>query len=408
MIRIIAVTVMLFAGVASGQEYVFTPDMTQNAIQTTLNNGVQYKKITFSPGVYKNISSLFITPLSVSSVQAHGAKFLLPDNRGEFVRYFNIQWTALAESPSLVFEGGEFDMNEQNQGRQSFNKEHQAAIFVDSTGGKLNVTLRDITVRFSAGDGISIHRNTMATVEGCKLNDCFRGGLTVSGHGNEIVMEDLDTRGTKLKGGVRIEPSDRKIPSVYFISKLRTNHFNYQLGPGSTLTMSDSVLEPINPLLIPDGFQCYVYNEGGQITMQNCRFFLNRQFNYRLVGNSKIRDCDFKLVWWDGFDVLPNMIALNVQWYYSPAGDNNDKQVMQIDNCEFDMSKMDPTKTNCSVMRVYETHPYNTGTNFVLYRNNRMGPGLWKSVVWYGGKVSKTRIVMKNNMLGENSQVDAP
>jgi len=409
MLKIVAVLVLMCASSAAyAQDYVFTPGMSQQFIQARLNEPTPYKKVVFAPGVYENISALVLSPLSVSSVQAHGAKFLLPENQGEWARYFSILWTDIKESPYFVFEGGEFDMNERLQGRVSFNKEHQAAIFVDSTGGKANIALRDITVRNSAGDGISIHRHIMGTIEGCKINDCFRGGLTVSGHGNELVIDDLDARGSRLKTGVRIEPSDRKIPSIYLISKLRANHFNYQLGPGSTLTMSESVVEPINPLVIPDGFQIYVYNEGGQVVMDNCRFFLNRQFNYRLVGNTKIRDCDFKLQWFDGVDVLPTMFALNVQWYHSPAGDNNDKQIMVVDNCEFDMSKLDPVKTNAYIMRVYETHPYNTGTNFVLFRNNRLVQGPWKGYTIYGGKTTKTRIVMLNNMQGESLLDDQP
>jgi len=402
---LLALAPFLLCRFTTAQELVFTPDMSQQTIQTQINSTTKYKKIVFSPGIYTKISTLSVNPSLVSSVYSHGAKFIFPASQGKFGRLFNILWNNMAESPSIIFDGGEFDMNEQNQGTVGLNKEQQAAIFIDGQSvGKINVTLRDITIRNSAGDGISIYRNSAVSVVGCKTNECLRGGLTVCGPGNEVVVDDLDARGNKFRSGIRIEPSgyaQRQVPALYTLNNIRMNWFDFHLGKGSLISLTNSAVEPINPLIAPDGFQGYVYNEGGKLVIDNCLFYSNRLINLQLVGNTRISNTEFKLCRYDESDRQDVVTPIMLRWYYSPAGEFNKNQTFVLDNCDFSIYNVDLNLSKCIGFCTFATHPYSGEKNFIVVKNNRFQDTVWNSLWRFQDAVTKTRLISQDNMLGD-------
>lgn len=397
--RCLFVLLLLVPTAVSATEINVDPSMNPQAIQRAINQP-ERKRVVFQPGEYK-LTGIVIPPAVVHTISCYGAKFTLPDNQGEFARIFSI--VHKAQKPAAVFfEGGSFNLNEQAQQRESFGKEHQGAIFIDSTGGRLTVAISDVSITNSAGDAINAHRNSLVSLDHVKANDCFRSALTVSAGGNIIIANKLDLRGKRFRSGLRFEPSDfasRQIASTYVLRNIKLNFFDFHLGQGSIVSLADSVIEPVNPAW-NDDLQGYIYNEGGRVRLNRCQFRTNRQINFQLTGDSRMTDCDLELCEFDESDAQPAKIAISLRWFVKSAGIFNDHQLFRLDACRFKIGNINPQQTKCSAVRVFDTH-YKGAQNRVLLTNCQYAEGPWNPRIRFGPQATADQIIERGGMLGD-------
>jgi hypothetical protein len=393
-------TLLLLAATSlSASEIKLEPAMSPQAIQAAINKPGR-NRVVFQPGEYK-LAGIVINPAAVQTVSCYGAKFTLPDNQNEYSRIFSILHKSQAPG-AVLFEGGSFDLNEQAQQRESYSKEHQGAIFIDSTGGRLAVAISDVSITNSAGDGICIHRNALVSLDHVQATECFRSALTVSAGGNVIIANHLDVRGKRFRSGLRFEPSgvaSRQIASTYVLRNVKLNYFNFQLGKGSLVSLSDSVIEPVNPAW-GDDVQGYIYNEGGRLRMNRCQIRTNRQLNFHLTGDSRLTDCEFELCQFDEHDKQAANIALTLRWFIKSAGKFNDHQVFHLNACRFKFGNIDPQNTKCSAVRVFDTQ-YQGAKNRVLLTNCQYAAGAWNPRIRLEKRAAQSQIVERGGMLGD-------
>lgn len=154
-------------------------------------NGV----LTIEPGIHE-VGSVKIGP-NVQLIRGYGATLKMKPNAGEFNRILNIT------NGRLIIEGLCFDMNRDNQSwKGGHDLEHQAGIFAQSC----DLIVRDCVFKNSAADGLYVHHNARVIVEGCRAEDCFRGGIVITGD-NSVV--DI-TNYTSVRGrAIDIEPNDK-------------------------------------------------------------------------------------------------------------------------------------------------------------------------------------------------------
>ncbi len=396
----IAVAVLLLAAAdLAASEVQLEPTMSVKAMQTAIDKPGR-KHVVFKPGEYK-FSGLVLRPANVHAVSCFGAKFSLPDKQKKDARIFSILQTTNTPG-AVLFEGGSFDLNEQGQGRDSYNKEQQGAIFIDSTGVRLPVALRDVSITNSAGDGICVHRNALVSLDHVQATECFRSSLTISAGGNQIIANHLDVRGKRFRSGVRFEPSGfaaRQIPATYILRRVQTNYFNFQLGAGSLVYLTDSKIEPANPAW-GDHVQGYIYNEGGRVRIARCEVRSNRQINFMLTGDSRISHCDFELCKYNAADLPSAHIAITLRWFIKGAGKFNDGQRFALDACRFTFGDLDPQTVHCSALRVFDTN-YAGAHNRVLLTHCRYAAGPWTPRIRLLGQATSASVIERGETVDE-------
>lgn len=367
-----------------------TPDQTNAEVQAELS--AARGTVVFAPGLYTKLAGLLINPALVSRIVAHGCKFIMPAAQKKDRRLFSVTTT---EPSTFSWEGGEIDMNESFQGRDGYSHEQQAGLFLDGAKGRLTASIQGLWVHHSAGDGVSVYRNSAVSLLGVRLNECFRGGLTVTAGGNEITADHLDARGEKFRSGLRFEPGGTiHTPSTYLLSHVRTNHFNFQLGKGSLVFLLDSIVEPLNPAAMrsTERFQGYVYNAGGKLVIDNCQLRSNMPVYFRLTGDSRVSNCDVRMSRYDAADTPVSMWPFNLEWYHEKS-EFNDGQRFTLENTDFSIENADPEKTRLSVLRTFETSPISQTRNAARVNNIRTD-GKWFDLFLYGGKQAKTKLIV--------------
>jgi len=140
---------------------------------------------------------------------------------------------------SVTISGLKFDMNRYYQGDYlNYEVAHQAAIFLtaeDSTG-TLFVTIDNVEVYDSAGDGIYVHHRVDAEISDYSANTVFRSSMAQTGHNSFLTLTNATLQPS---ASLNIEPNDDAHVLTTVVDGLLCTHFTAILNPGCSFTGND-------------------------------------------------------------------------------------------------------------------------------------------------------------------------
>lgn len=216
-----------------------------------------------------------------------------------------------------------FDMNKSNQGwdGKSFTHEHQAALLFTADrakAGRLIVDLHDVKGWDSAGDIVYVEHGVTANIWKLWAQDCFRNGITVTGHKSVVVVTDCDLINSKFD----IEPNQDHFYTEVNISDLRCTSLDLALTAGSKFT---------GTRIMHLGGRFYVKCSPlaeWSIDYSTIICDLKPRIEIRQAGKGRISHTKFSTP--AGAAKLSNVI--NVLWHNKTLGDSKD-QSLTFDYC---------------------------------------------------------------------------
>lgn len=336
---VINVRSSIYAGGAKGDG---TTDDTA-AIQAAVNAAKLAPRgtVLIPPGTYV-VTSITLAP--GITISGYGATLLRPANQPNWMRTLQVpesgtgSWSGATDSAPLVIMGLTIDGNSANQGAYRNYEKQQAHLLFFAAGssqaGRLRVSLRDLVLRNSVADGISVYNNVDVQITDCRADDCFRGGVAVTGGYSIVEVQNLVTTGKTDRTGIDVE-----VDGPGFGGTLRTEitidgmvldgDFDIAVRQGSTVLVSNVVSGP--------GF--YLEGIDSTIRIDHSRFQVG-------AGDGKIlypkdvtfEDCIFELVAADR--------AIQVQWTgpLTPTG-----QRLRFRDCDFRVAAGTPTGTRVGI-----------------------------------------------------------
>lgn len=183
------------------------------AIQAAVNAAAPGRgTVLIPPGTYIVTS---ITLAAGITIEGYGATLKRPPNQGKWLRTLDAPQTGPgsfssdSDSPLLTVRGLTIDGNSANQGSyRGLELEHAHLIFLAANpakAGRLRVCLEDLVLRNSVADGVHAFNNVDLQVVNCRADDCFRGGLNVTGGYTVVQVQNLITTGRVDRTGIDVE-----------------------------------------------------------------------------------------------------------------------------------------------------------------------------------------------------------
>ena len=224
-----ALTNGLFA-VLLNNEYV-TPEMygaygdgvhdDSTAIQKAINSG---KVVEFAPKTYICYSLTVDRP---TVLHGNGATLKRPelDIAPYNLTVAEMKWIRTADITenciitNMVFDNNCFTMWQPSDG---YAQEQSCSLLVRNTAKVIELVIDKCEFKNSAGDGLHIVDNVNANITNCRSIDCFRGGLTSTGYGSEINVDnwisEVHTAGVNDGFDVEVDSASSVYPEKYILN----------------------------------------------------------------------------------------------------------------------------------------------------------------------------------------------
>jgi hypothetical protein len=183
------------------------------AIQAAVNAAAPGRgTVLIPPGTYM-VTTITLAP--GITIEGYGATLKRPPNQGKWTRTLNApesgagSYSSDYDSGLLTIRGLTLDANSANQGPyRGYELEQAHLIFLSADpakAGRLRVSLEDLVLRNGVADGVSVYRNVELQMSNCRADDCFRGGLTVTGGYSVVQVQNLITTGRVDRTGIDVE-----------------------------------------------------------------------------------------------------------------------------------------------------------------------------------------------------------
>jgi hypothetical protein len=113
------------------------------------------------------------------------------------------------DSAPLTIEGLTFDGNFVEQGEyRKYQLEQAHLVFLSAqrdSPGRLRARVVNCQFQDNVADALSLYTNVDVTISNCSARDCFRGGITITGGGARIQIDNFTAQGKVHASGIDVE-----------------------------------------------------------------------------------------------------------------------------------------------------------------------------------------------------------
>ncbi len=317
------------------------------AIQAAVNAAASVRGVVvIPPGTYQ-VTTITI-PAGIT-IEGYGATLRRPANQGNWVRTLNVPetvgYSSDADSQLLTIRGLTIDGNSANQGAYRAHQLQQShLIFLSADGtkrGRLRAVLEDLVLRNAVADGVSVYTNVDVQIVNCRADDCFRGGITITGGYSVVQAQNFVTTGLVDRTGIDVEVDGAgyggtKAVDLFFNGMMLDGDFDVGLKPGSRLVASDVVT----------GTGFVLDGEGSTMRISNSLFRIgNLSVESRILHPHDVtfQNCVFEL---SGITSGEGIDAAGANVYWNTSGGTLGGQRLRFLDCEFRAAAGLPTGLN--------------------------------------------------------------
>lgn len=183
-----------------------------SAIQQAFDSG---KIVEFSPKTYLCFS---LTTNNSLVIHGNGATLKRPQlniepynmtaSQMKWIR--TIDLTEDSYIDNLIFDNNCFTMWNVSDG---YAQEQSCSILARGGSKIIKIDINNCKFKNSAGDGLHLVENIKANVSNCMSEDCFRGGLTITGYGSDINVDGWISKviTTGVNDGIDVEVDSQSL-----------------------------------------------------------------------------------------------------------------------------------------------------------------------------------------------------
>jgi hypothetical protein len=326
--------------------------------------------VLIPPGTYV-VKQVFLAP--GITISGYGATLLRPANQPNWTRTLSVPenphnppinapgvWGGPKDSDPLVIRGLTLDGNSLNQGHDGYNLQQSHLLFLSaspSQAGRLRVTLEDVVFRNVVADGVNVFTNVDVQIVNCRADDCWRGGVNVTGGYSVVQVQNLITTGNVHRTGVDVEVDgfgygNTEKVDLIFDGLLLDADFDVALSQGSTLVATNVI----------GGSGLYLEAPDSTVRIANSRFRIGAS-DGKIVYPSDVtfENCVFELA-------APDR-ATQVQWEggLTPTG-----QRLRFRDCDFRVAAGTAAGTRVAI---YTEPDYKSRDNRLLVEGGSISSG---------------------------------
>ena len=299
----------------------------------------------FPPGIYR-VTSVNLRP-GVRYL-GYGATIKRPPQQGKWVRTFDTgkpeySYSGKTDSPWLTIEGFTFDGNLAEQGEhKKYELEQAHLIFLTAqkdSPGRLRARVINCHFQNNVADGLSLYTNVDVIVSNCTARDCFRGGITITGGGSRIQINNFTAQGKIHATGIDVEVDGPGYNNRKRI-ELTINGMILADGDFDIAVSDDSVVLGSN---IMARAPFYLHSRDSSMRFSNSYFGVGRYSGYsnRVVYPHDVtfHNCQFQI---DGDSASTKesdrWAAIHVYWNIGESKESD--QTLQLIDCDFKVGNL--------------------------------------------------------------------
>jgi hypothetical protein len=219
------------------------------------------------------------------AIVSDGARLKQPDGTGNWKRLLytdDTTWSSDRDSEPIVITGLVLDGNRRNrEPYRAYEKQQSHAMFFKAdaaAAGRIRVIVDNVRIVDTTGDGISVYKNADVTVTNVTTENCFRGGLVVTGGHSRLHAEHVVLVGDEHPSGIDVEIDGAGFggslaTQVYLADAELAGDFDLALNTGGSAVV-ERVVSRRAPFIVHGGFE-----RGGMIRIRDSRFVVGRANN---------------------------------------------------------------------------------------------------------------------------------
>jgi hypothetical protein len=263
------------------------------AIQSAVEASEAGDTIFFPRGVYRVVTVRLKPGRRYEG--AEGAVILRHGRQDKWTRTFTTEGEGYEhrgdeDSAPLVITGLTFDGNRGEQGAyRGYEMEQAHLVFLNADArkkGRLRAEVTRCLFRDCVADGLSIHVNVDAVVDGCRAWDCFRGGVVLTGGHSRLFLRDFEAGGDDHDTGIDIEVDGRGHSGTF---RIEARLEDLRLQGDFDIAVSDR--SRVEAHRVRSGAPFYLYAKNSSVFLNECRFEIGAADGYenRVVMPGEVR-----------------------------------------------------------------------------------------------------------------------
>lgn len=227
----------------------------------------------------------------------------------------------------LIFDGSAFEMwSEEDE-----YKYQQASLLIvlanseDNKEVHANINISNCQFINNYSDGIHIVQNVNAKIENCISQDCFRGGLVVTGGASNVECNKMKCVSTRVNDGVDIE-----IDSEGYDGSRKSNITitNMEIDDDLDIAVFDgSKFTGANIVMTKDTGSFNLENFDSEINIKDSKLYSNGTACYFKRGNTVLENIEF----YAATDIQEDTQLLQL----IDLGEGNTENYFEINKCKF-------------------------------------------------------------------------
>lgn len=312
------------------------------AIQAAVNAAAAVRgTVLIPPGTYM-VTSVRLAP--GITVSGYGATLKRPANQPNWTRTLVMpesgtgSWSGATDSEMLTIEGLTLDGNSANQGAyRNYELQQSHLLFLSAnatsaptSAGRLRANLRDLVLRNSVADGITLFVNVDAQITNCRADNCWRGGLVVGGGYTRAQVRNFVTTGAVDVTGIDVEVDGGGYQGTFaveldFDGMLLDGDFDVALKGGSRMIASNLV----------SGLGFHLEARDSSVQISSSRFKVGSFASHDIVWPNDVtfRDCVFELTSVTETGAV-DAAAAHIYWNTGGSADERDQRCRFL-GCDF-------------------------------------------------------------------------
>lgn len=311
-----------------------------SAIQKALDCGDVYIEF-LKDRIYK------VTELNLeegNKILGNGATLKRPNLKSDEYRYSDgdIKWSRLmsfnyfnenggnskdTSINGLIFDGSAFEMWKEED-EYKYQQASLLIVLADSENQKeihANINIDNCKFINNYSDGIHIVQNINAKIENCVSQDCFRGGLVITGGDSNIECNNMKCISNRVNDGVDVEIDsegyDGSEKSYIQITNMEIDDdFDIAVVDGSKF-VGDNIV------MTKDTGSFNLENYDSEIYLKNSKLYSNGKTCYFEKANTTLENVEF----YAASDIDEEIQLLTLYDY----GEGNTENNFKIKNCKF-------------------------------------------------------------------------
>lgn len=228
---------------------------------------------------------------------------------------------------NLTFDGSAFEMWNESDGYK-YQQASLLLVLAESENNKeihANINITNCKFINNYSDGIHIAQNVNAKINNCTSQDCFRGGLVVTGGASNVECNNMKCISTKVNDGVDIEIdtdgyNGTKKSNITINNMQIDDDFDVAVVEGSKFIGN-------NITMTKDTGSFNLENFNSEIEIKNSKFYSDGKSCYFAKANTKLENVQF----YAASDIKEDTQLLEL----IDLGNENTENYFEIKDCKF-------------------------------------------------------------------------